>query len=111
VLDAAWHDFVAKGRDLVVTSGTVSTDQRKHALSRIPDSVEFSLDVRTQDRNMLEAMHALVLQHVTRIENERAVHFDLGQTLRTSPALCSQPLIARLTDAAETVRVQPALIP
>ncbi|CAN7666034.1 hypothetical protein [Neorhizobium tomejilense] len=92
MLDAAWHDFVAKGRDL-------------------PDSAEFSLDVRCQDRNMLEAMHALVLQHVTRIENERAVHFDLGQTLRTSPALCSQPLIARLTEAAETVRVQPALIP
>ncbi|WP_205837134.1 hypothetical protein [Neorhizobium sp. T25_13] len=73
MLDAAWHDFVAKGRDLVVTSGMVSTDQQKHALSRIPDSVEFSLDVRSQDRNMLEAMHALVLQHVTRIENERAV--------------------------------------
>lgn len=111
VLDAAWHDFVAKGRDLVVTSGMVSTDQQKHALSRIPDSVEFSLDVRSQDRDMLEAMHALVLQHVTRIENERAVRFDLGQALWTSPALCSQSLIARLTEAAETVGVQPTLIP
>lgn len=111
VLDAAWHDFVAGGHDLVVTSGMVSTDQEKHALSRIPDSVEFSLDVRSQDREMLEMMHALTLKHVARIETERAVRFELGQALWTNPALCSQPLIARLTEAAETIDVQPAVIP
>ena len=111
VLDAAWHDFVAKGRDLVVTSGMVSTDQQKHALSRIPDSVEFSLDIRSQDRDMLETMHALVLKHVARIERERSIRFDLGTALWTSPALCSKTLIAALTRAAETIGVPPALIP
>ena len=111
VLDAAWHDFVAKGRDLVVTSGMVSTDQQKHALSRIPDSVEFSLDIRSQDREMLETMHALFLKHVVRIEGERAVRFDLGDALLTSPALCDTPLIAELANAAEVVGVQPALVP
>lgn len=111
VLDAAWHDFVAKGGDLVVTSGMVSTDQQKHALSRIPDSVEFSLDIRSQDRQMLESMHALVLSHVARIERERSVRFDLGPALFTSPALCDAPLIARLALAAEAVGVEPALVP
>ncbi|MBP1845679.1 N-carbamoyl-L-amino-acid hydrolase [Rhizobium petrolearium] len=111
VLDAAWHDFVAKGRDLVVTSGMVSTDQQKHALSRIPDSVEFSLDIRSQDRDMLETMHALVLKHVVRIEKERAVRFDLGQALWTSPALCDTGLIEQLAHASRAIGTQPALIP
>ncbi|WP_246618007.1 hydantoinase/carbamoylase family amidase [Rhizobium populisoli] len=111
VLDAAWHDFVAKGRDLVVTSGMVSTDQQKHALSRIADSVEFSLDIRSQDRDMLETMHALVLKHVARIEKERAVRFDLGQALWTSPALCDTGLTEQLAHASRAISVKTALIP
>jgi N-carbamoyl-L-amino-acid hydrolase len=111
VLDAAWHDFVARGRDLVVTSGMVSTDQQKHALSRIPDSVEFSLDVRSQDHDMLETMHALVLRHVARIERERSVRFDLGAALWTNPALCSGPLIGRLDHATKVLGLEPALVP
>jgi|GEM_PF-25467 len=111
VLDVAWHDFVAKGHDLVVTSGMVSTDQQKHALSRIPDSVEFSLDIRSQDRAMLETMHALILKQVARIEQERAVRFDLGNALWTSPAHCDTSLIERLAHAFGAVGAQPALIP
>ncbi|WP_454855527.1 hydantoinase/carbamoylase family amidase [Rhizobium binxianense] len=111
VLDAAWHDFVTGGHDLVVTSGMVSTDQQKHALSRIPDSVEFSLDIRSQDRGMLETMHALLLDHVARIERERAVRFDLGPALWTNPAVCDKRLIARLAHAAEAIGLQPALVP
>jgi len=111
VLDAAWHDFVARGRDLVVTSGMVSTDQQKHALSRIPDSVEFSLDIRSQDREMLETMHALVLKQVARIERERTVRFELGEALWTSPALCDKLLIAQLSHAASTIGVKPTLVP
>lgn len=111
VLDVAWHGFVAGGRDLVVTSGMVSTDQQKHALSRIPDSVEFSLDVRSQDVAMLETMHDLVLTHVARIERERNVRFDLGEPLWTSPALCNETLIAKLTAAARAVGIDPSSIP
>lgn len=111
ILDATWHDFVAKGRDLVVTSGMVSTDQQKHALSRIPDSVEFSLDIRSQDREMLEIMHGLVRRHVERIERERNVRFDLGKAHWTSPALCSKPLIGQLSRAAEALGLEPALVP
>ncbi|MBY5720866.1 hydantoinase/carbamoylase family amidase [Rhizobium leguminosarum] len=110
VLDAAWHDFVAEGRDLVVTSGMVSTDQQKHALSRIPDSVEFSLDVRSQDTDMLKIMDALVRKHVERIEKERNVRFDLGEVLWTTPALCSKPLIGQLIGAVEALGLEPALI-
>lgn len=111
VLDSAWHDFVSKGRDLVVTSGMVSTDQQKHALSRIPDSVEFSLDIRSQDDAMLETMHALVLSHTARIERERAVRFDLGQALWTCPALCDDALIAMLQAASEAIGVPASAIP
>src|SRR5690606_30809083 len=93
VLDAAWHEFVAAGRDLVITSGMVSTDQQKHALTRIPDFIEFSLDIRSQDSGMLNSMHSFVLAQIARIERERAVRFDTGEALWTSPAICDEKLI------------------
>jgi N-carbamoyl-L-amino-acid hydrolase len=111
VIDAAWNDFVAKGSDLVVTSGMVSTDQQKHALSRIPDSVEFSLDIRSQDSAMLETMHALIQSHVARIERERTVRFDFGQAMWTSPALCDESLIAMLQAASCALGVLASAIP
>ncbi|MDI6029560.1 hydantoinase/carbamoylase family amidase [Corticibacterium sp. UT-5YL-CI-8] len=109
-LDVAWHDFASKGRDLVVTSGMVSTDRAKHALSRIPDSVEFSLDVRSQDDEMLQNMHDLVLRHAERIERERNVRFDFGDVLWTKPALCHRQLIAELTRSAEALGLEPAIV-
>ncbi len=99
VLDAAWHEFVAAGRDLVITSGMVSTDQQKHALTRIPDFIEFSLDIRSQDSEMLDSMHSFVLAQIARIERERAVRFDTGEALWTSPAICDEKLIAHLGEA------------
>lgn len=111
VLDVAWHGYVADGRDLVVTSGMVSTDQKKHALSRIPDNVEFSLDVRSQDHAMLSTMHDVLMAHVRRIENERNVRFDLGPALWTSPALCSKAVVEALCKGANAAGIRPEIIP
>jgi N-carbamoyl-L-amino-acid hydrolase len=111
VLDDAWRNFVAEGHDLVVTSGMVSTDQQKHALSRIPDSVEFSLDIRSQDAGILHAMQELVLAHAERIGRERSVTFDLGKPLWTDPALCSEPVITALAHASEAIGEKPFLMP
>ncbi|SFT56570.1 hydantoinase/carbamoylase family amidase [Mesorhizobium sp. YR577] len=110
-LDVAWHDFASKDGDLVVTSGMVSTDRAKHALSRIPDSVEFSLDIRSQDAGMLQKMHDLVLRHAERIGRERNVRFDFGDGLWTKPALCHRQLIAELTRSAEALGLEPAIVP
>lgn len=111
VLDAAWHGFVAQGRDLVVTSGMVSTDREKHALSRIADSVEFSLDIRSQDSEMLQTMHALVRSHAERIQRERNVRFDLGDVLWTPPALCDGQITIGLTRSVEALGLEPTVIP
>ncbi len=109
-LDVAWHDHVARGEDLVVTSGMVSTDREKHALSRIPESVEFSLDIRSQDAGMLRNMHDMVRRHAERIERERNVRFDFGDVLWTKPALCSAPLITELTRSAKALGLEPAVV-
>jgi N-carbamoyl-L-amino-acid hydrolase len=111
VLEVAWRGFVAQGRDLVVTSGMVSTDHETHALSRIADSVEFSLDIRSQDSEMLHMMHALVGHHVGRIQRERNMRFDLGDVLWTPPALCNDQLVAGLARSMETLGLEPAVIP
>ena len=52
-----------------------------------------------------------MLQHVARIEQERAVRFELGTPLRTEPALCNQSVVNELLRAAEAVGVEPALLP
>lgn len=110
VLDTAWRNFVANGADLVVTSGMVTTDMHKHALARIPDRVQFSLDVRSQDPDMLRTMNDLVLKHVARIEKERGVRFDLDEVLWTDPATCNMHIIARLRNEAVSIGLEPRLI-
>src|SRR5690606_6456148 len=59
-LDESWSTILAKGDDLVLTSGIVATDPAKHAMSRIPDLVSFSLDIRSQSARTLDEMRMLL---------------------------------------------------
>ena len=109
-LDAAWQEALDGGSDLVVTSGVVSTNGATHAMSRIPDAVHFSLDVRSDDVQVLERFHALLLSEIARIEAARKVRFELGDPLRTEPAALSGPLAQALAHAGKEAGLDPPLM-
>ncbi|MCT8998226.1 Zn-dependent hydrolase [Chelativorans intermedius] len=98
-LDESWATILAKGDDLVLTSGIVATDPEKHAMSRIPDSVSFSLDIRSQSARTLDEMRDLLRAEMRQIERDRKVRFELDEEMRVEPALCDSVLVERLLRA------------
>ena len=95
-LDDNWQALNARGVDLVVTSGIVGTDPREHSISRIPGEVRFSLEIRSQSLETLEAFYQLVLVEAAGIEKARGVKFDLGERVLSEPGLIDREWAARL---------------
>jgi N-carbamoyl-L-amino-acid hydrolase len=95
-LDDNWQALNARGVDLVVTTGIVSTDSREHSVTRIPGEVRFSLDIRSQSLDTLEAFYQLVLVEAAGIEKSRGVKFEFGERLLTEPGIIDRDWAARL---------------
>ncbi len=110
-LDDSWLTILQKGEDLVLTCGTVATDVEKHAMSRIPDLVDFSLDVRSQSAQALDGMRALVLQEIATVERTRKVRFDFDEEIHTPPALCDGTILVAMKRAMESLGLEPFVMP
>ena len=95
-LDENWQALNARGIDLVVTSGVVGTDPREHSPSRIPGEVRFSLEMRSQSLETIEAFHQLAMSEASAIEKARGVKFDFGERVLSEPALIDAGWAARL---------------
>jgi N-carbamoyl-L-amino-acid hydrolase len=95
-LDENWQALNSRGVDLVVTSGIVGTDPREHSISRIPGEVQFSLEIRSQSLETLEAFYQLVLVESAGIEKARGVKFDFGERVLSEPGLIDREWAARL---------------
>jgi N-carbamoyl-L-amino-acid hydrolase len=95
-LDDNWQALNSRGVDLVVTSGVVSTDPRVHSISRIPGEVQFSLDIRSQSLETLEAFYQLVLVECAGIEKARGVKFEFGERILAEPGLIDREWAQRL---------------
>ncbi|MBZ0216252.1 MAG: Zn-dependent hydrolase [Fimbriimonadaceae bacterium] len=102
-LDESWMTILQKGNDLVLTSGMVATDPATHALSRIPDRVDFSLDIRSQDTAALKEMQELLKQEASFIGKDRGVKFEFSEPFFTAPALCNSEIVAGLIRAQEQI--------
>lgn len=95
-LDRHWRTLLERGRDLVVTCGVVGTDPREHALARIPGRMTFSLDIRSQSRETLEAFYDLFLSECAGLAEERGVSFGHGRRLEADPARMNEKLVELL---------------
>jgi N-carbamoyl-L-amino-acid hydrolase len=95
-LDENWQALNSRGVDLVVTSGIVGTDPREHSISRIPGEVHFSLEIRSQSLETLEAFYQLVLVEAAGIEKARGVKFDFGERVLSEPGFIDREWAGRL---------------
>ncbi len=110
-LDESWSTILNMGDDLVLTSGMVGTDPASHAMSRIPDRITFSLDVRSQDATTLDAMRALLRAEMRQVERDRKVRFELDEEMRVEPAICDPVLVEHLKAAMARVGQEPFVMP
>jgi beta-ureidopropionase / N-carbamoyl-L-amino-acid hydrolase len=110
-LDESWLTILQKGEDLVLTCGMVGTDSEKHALTRIPDLVDFSLDFRSQSTTALDAIRDLLKQTMQSVERERRVKFELDAEMYTAPALCDSQMVDGLLASMKKINLKPFTMP
>lgn len=94
-----WRRREAAGEDLTVTFGEFSTDPENHSFSKVAGDAHLCLDVRSQDRAVLDAVRAEMEKIAARIAAEENVSIALGPLTGSEPAMMSGALAAMLADA------------
>lgn len=106
-LDESWTTILNKGDDLVFTCGMIATDPAQHAVTRIPDVVRFSLDIRSQSAATLAEMRELLAGEIREVSRDRRVTFDLGRESRVMPAVCDARVVQKLQRAMRAAGQEP----
>jgi N-carbamoyl-L-amino-acid hydrolase len=110
-LDEHWQILLERGLDIVVTSGIAATNANVHSMTRIPDEVSFSMEIRSQSVDALEAFYHLMRTECTNIEKNRKVKFEFDRRLFTAPARMNEAWIERLMDISRNLNLPPETIP
>lgn len=95
-LDARWSEWLARGKQLVVTHGIVTTNAQEHAISRIAGEVTMSLEIRAEDATTLELFHGVVREDARAVAQRRDVTFEFDTAIGNSPAAMDPRWIGRL---------------
>ena len=98
-VDGHWQTLLAQGHDLVVTAGILGTDPAEHAIARIPGTVRFAFEIRSQSQDTMTAFHALFEAECRHLEDSRGVRFVLDRRLDTAPAVMDPDWVARIRQA------------
>lgn len=110
-MDALWADEVSEGTDLVMTTGMIGTDPTHHAMARIPESVSFSFEVRSQSPETLSRVEETFRDKVRAISDRTGVAFDLPDPIRNAPAALDEDVQLGLLDAMERAGQQRYAMP
>jgi N-carbamoyl-L-amino-acid hydrolase len=110
-LDEHWRVLLERGLDLVVTSGIVETNAQVHAMTRIPDEITFSLEIRSQSTDALEAFYHLMQTECNNIARERNISFEFDRKIYTAPAKMNERWIERLEAITKQLNLPAELIP
>jgi len=109
-LEARAVEVGRDGDDLVFTCGMLGTDPARHALTRIPDEVSFSIDIRSLDDATLDRFGAEARALMDEVAARRGVRFVLDEEKRARPARCDRGLVSALTGAMLRRRIPPLVL-
>jgi len=110
-LDEHWRVLLERGLDIVVTSGIVETNSTVHSMTRIPEEVSFSIEIRSQSVDALESFYHLMQTECNSIQKERKVEFRFDRRLFTAPARMSEIWIKRLQEICGHLNLPKETIP
>ena len=86
-------------------------DPHEHAISRIPGKVSFSLEIRAERAEILDAFYSRFRDECHNIENTRRVRFELDQRIINWPAPMDRRWIEYLTETCKKLDIPHALMP
>lgn len=110
-IDKHWQALLERGLDLVVTTGMMSTNADKHAMSRIPGECEFCLEIRSQSIDTLEAFYQLVRSEADNISRDRGVSFAFDRRSLSDPAVMDDRWIRHLMDTCKDLNIAAEELP
>ncbi|MDQ0393877.1 Zn-dependent hydrolase [Labrys monachus] len=110
-LDRRWAAMDAAGDQLTITFGEVATDPSMHAFSKVPGEVRFCLDVRSDRQDLLDRLHAILMETAGEIERRRGVRFAFGDRTGSTPALMDRRLRAAIEAAAQASGIPTLTMP
>ena len=99
-MDRRWEEALDAGHDLTVTFGRVDAATSEHAFAKVPGRVDFCIDLRSDDIDVLERMDGIFAQEAAAIEAARKVGFELGPQSRSQPTKLSRALGDQIFEAA-----------
>lgn len=110
-MDREWATIRARGGDLVFTVGKLFTDARAHSITKVPGEVAFSIDLRSEDPAILQAMERHARSLADLIAAERRVRFDLGSFDLSAPAAMAPGLQALLGEGSRALGIECGTLP
>lgn len=110
-LDRHWQALLEQGEDLVVTVGILGTNPDEHAMSRVPGHINFSLEYRSQSKDLLREFEELVHDEARIIQRLRKVSFDLGAPVETEPAMMDERLVRHLSGICQKLDIDHEQLP
>jgi N-carbamoyl-L-amino-acid hydrolase len=93
-----------------MTTGIIGTDPNDHAISRIPDAVALSFEVRSRSRGTFEAVYRTFRAECEAVAAQRGVTFAFDDRIVAEPAAMDEGIIAGLMRAAQAVGLPAELI-
>lgn len=85
-LQAYWERMEEAGKAMTLTFGVCHTDAQQANFSAVAGKVSFSLDVRSQDTDLLNEVDQHIQQVVQDVAKRHNVKIDLGERTGSSPA-------------------------
>jgi N-carbamoyl-L-amino-acid hydrolase len=110
-LDEHWRALLERGIDLVVTAGIIATDPSVHSISRIPGTVEFSFEARSESRETLESFYQLMRSECSSIADERGVRFEFDRRIESAPALMDKRICEAFERACDHMGIRWETVP
>jgi len=93
------------GDDIVFAAGRFFTDPDMHALSKVPGEVNFTLDIRSLDQDILDRMSDLAQAKAAAIGARRGVRFELLPISFSAPTVMDPAHRKRLWEGCERLSI------
>lgn len=105
LLERKWEDLTTQDVDFVATVGEFWTDPDMHGMTKVPGSVQFTMDLRSLSNDVLMQVDAYLRGIAKDIGARRGVTIDLGAYTNAPPAIIDPALVGHFEGAAQRLNI------
>lgn len=104
-LEQVWRHFEAGHQDLAIAVPHMAVNPKRRYSERIAGQVDFALDLRSTDEQVLHRVARRLSKEVTRLEASHSVRFDMGEAITSEAAAMDPEVREDFGRLAEELRV------